>query len=1480
MANRRDTFLTIRTEGGLLPADLLLRLRAGKGVEGLTPEHYHLSGEKLGEAASRSYSRLRGAWAAFQGALAALPPGDPATTVTRERWLLPLFQELGYGRLLARKALELEGKSYPISHGWESAPIHLLGARVDIDRSQKGVAGAAKQSPYGLVQELLNRSPEHLWGFVSNGRVLRVLRDNLALTRQAYLEFDLEAMMSGEVYPDFVLLWLICHQSRVEIKDGGKPHDCWLERWCQAARARGTRALDGLRDGVEEAIVRLGAGFIRHPRNRALQERLRSGKLDKQDYYRQLLRLVYRLLFLMVAEERGVLFAPGADDAARARYTEYYSVARLRRLAERRGGSAHCDLWRGLRLVLEQLGRAEGCPALGLPALGGFLFSGRATPELDGCDLANEALLDALRALCFTVEDRVRRAVSYADLGAEELGSIYEALLELHPEINLDLGQFSLTTAAGHERKTTGSYYTPASLVMCLLDSALDPVLEVAARQQDPEQAILGLKVCDPACGSGHFLIAAAHRIARRLAAVRTGEDEPPPEAVRTALHDVIGRCIYGVDLNEMAVELCKVSLWMEAMEPGKPLSFLEHHILPGNSLLGATPALLAKGVLDEAFTAIEGDDKKVCTALKKRNKKEREQAGQIGWSVDTAQLGETVLGLDRIGDDVAGQQRKEQEYAALRTSERYQRAKLQADAYCAAFMIRKDEAAVKAGLVITHDTLRQIGAGAEVTEALHEEMERLAAQYQFLHYHLEFPDVFREEEGGGFDVVLGNPPWERVTLQEQEFFGSRDEMIAKAPNAAARKKLIAKLPETNPGLWAAWCAASREAEGQSLFIRGSGRYPLCGKGDVNTYAIFAEHNRAILGPKGRAGFIVPTGIATDNTTKSFFADLIESHSLVSLYSFFEIRRIFIATDSRDSPCLLTLTNVSIPSQKGIDFVFSAHEVSDLAEQSRHFTLTAAEIMLLNPNTRTCPIFRSRRDADLNLTLYHRASILWHENDPSGNPWGLHFMRMLDMANDSGLFRMRGELEQEGMRLLGNAFSGPDRRYLPLIEAKMVHHFDHRFGDYTDQPRDSENTALPAVTVERLRDPGYAPAPRYWVAATKVAECLNPKWSREWLLGWRDICRSTDQRTVIASLIPRVAVGHTTPLMFSDQPPRLIGSLYANLCSFALDYAARQKVGGTHLTYSYLKQLPVIPPDTYTKPAPWSPGQTLVDWILPRVLELTYTAWDLEPFAQDCGYDVPPFRWDSDRRFILRAELDAAFFHLYGISRDDAAYILDTFPIVRRNDEKAHGQYRTKNVILQIYDQLAAAAAAGTPYRTRLPAPPADPSVAHPPGGKLLPFRRVTPAPEERNKTCVPLYPLRAAAGPFADPQAVEHAEWVAPLRQRPLRPGMFVAQVVGNSMEPLVPDGAYALFKGPVDPPYDNRVLLCQHRRIQGPDASYALKRVRRTERPGPDGQPRPALLLQSENPAYAPIELTEQEGAELTLLGELVEVLSTGPA
>lgn len=1289
-----ESFVGVRVQGGLLPAELLSRLQTDQ-LAGQAPADYHLAaGETVREAANRAWAYLTGVWAAYRQAAEKLPETDRGTTLTRERWLLILLRELDYGRVSTTAAggLPIDDKRVPISHEWQHVPIHLLGHRVDLDRRTVGVAGAASSSPQSMVQELLNRSDAHLWGILSNGLTLRLLRDSTSLVGSAYIEFDLEAIFDGDLFSDFLLLYRLCHQSRLEVRDPDKgPASCWLEAWRTESLESGSRALNQLRDGVVEAITTLGTGFLAHPANAHLRDRIAEGTLREADINHGLLRVVYRLLFTFVAEDRGLLLDPNADPEARKRYRDYFSTERLRRTSRRRRGTRHSDQWRALNVVWDGLGSVEGRPELGLVGIGG-LFETSPLDLFGGCDLSNEALLKAVRHLSLVTEasSKVRRVVDYRNLGAEELGSIYEALLEFVPSWNAEKRQFELLSAAGNDRKSTGSYYTPTSLIDCLLDSALDPVLDRAAREADPEAALLALTVCDPACGSGHFLVAAARRIAKRVAAIRTGDPEPPPERVREALSGVVGRCIFGVDLNPLAAELAKVSLWLETLEPGRPLAFLDAQVKVGNSLVGATPALLADGVPDEAFAPIEGDDKKTAAALRKQNKAERagqdDLFGGTGTNLDPAvagQFGDLVRGARPAS--LADIHARQQQLKALDASPALARHRLVADAWCAAFVWPMQPGGPPA---VTDRSLHALERGEGVANSTLAMIRELASEYRFFHWHLEFPHLFQAGEvadgqgwDGGFDVVLGNPPWERVKLQEQEFFAVRDPEIAAAPNAAARKRAIRKLSESEHGesLFNEFQAALRRASGESHVLRNSGRYPLTGRGDINTYAVFAELSRNLTAPRGRMGMILPTGIATDATTQFFFKDVVQRGNIVSLYDFENRRPLFDGVDSRFKFCLLTLTGRGERIRRA-EFAFFAHDPSDLLKEDARFELTPDEIQLLNPNTGTCPIFRTRRDAEITLGIYRRVPVLINENDPvSGNPWGISFMRMFDMSNDSHLFHTREELEADGWTLNGNVFERaidappPQRieRMMPLYEAKMLHLYDTRWATY--EPDGSSRSMTEQEKSER-----ESPMPRYWVAEADVDKKMGTESGRQRLLGWRRICRATDARTLICTQVPKLGFGDS---WFLALPSRGTSELQSALASFISDYVARQKLGGTNMNFFTFMQLPMPRPDQWSA-APVPLNRPLSSWLGLRVDRLN--GWIPDPLE----------------RSQVRAELDACMFHLYGLDREDVSYVMDTFLIVKRKDETAYGSYRTKELILAAYEAMRRAEREGTVYQS------------------------------------------------------------------------------------------------------------------------------------------------------------------------------------
>lgn len=1312
----KNIFTSVRTEGAILPADLLQRIVDGdKELQGLVPTSYHLlEGEKLNEAISRSWNRLRGAWVSFKTALEKLPAQDSATSVTRDRWLLPLLQELGYGRLLAAKALEVQGRNYPISHGYQHTPIHLVGYRVDLDKRTAGVAGAARSSPYSLVQELLNRSQEHLWAFISNGRQLRILRDNVSLTRQAYVEFDLEAMMIGEVYADFGLLWLLCHQSRVEAE---KPEQCWLEKWSKTAQEQGTRALDQLRKGVEVAIATLGQGFLSHAANRNLRQKLQSGQLSTQDYYRQLLRLVYRLLFLFVAEDRGFLLDPKADVAARERYTLYYSTARLRTLAEKRWGTRHTDLFISLGLVMEKLGSSEGCLELGLPALGSLLWAETFVTDIVSCQIANVDLLEAIRALAFITDKHGRRPVDYKNLRSEELGSVYEALLELHPELNVSAGTFTLTTAAGNERKTTGSYYTPESLVQCLLDSALDPVVDEAIKKADPEAAILNLKVCDPACGSGHFLIAAAHRMAKRLATIRTGDEEPSPEATQKALRDVIGRCIYGVDVNPMAVELCKVALWMESLEPGKPLSFLEHHIQCGNSLLGATPALLRKGIPDEAFTPIEGDDKAYCTKYKKLNMEERK--GQLSLLTPDLRPWDRLEDLamsmaqvdDILDDDYAGVQRKRQQYEAMVQSTPYLFSRFWADSWCAAFVWKKTS---QFPYPITEELFRRIERNPHsVDKWMRDEVERLGNQYQFFHWHLAFPDVFhvRKEESeiqsrnlekeesfdpgwdGGFDVILGNPPWDTLSPDSKEFFAYYEPQIRSQTNAQ-QKSTVEKLL-TNKDIKDRWTKSCHDLYSSVSFFKNSRFYRMfapgnLGKGDFNTYRLFIELAIKLTRRKGKVAQIVPEGLYNGANCmairQAFFEECeltlllgLENTSATWFSEIHKSQKFCIFSLKKHSHTTSFLTSFNIKKEDELSNTLKAGLLEMSVKMIRVFSPDALALMEVS----------NQEEIDIIEKMYSCWPTFGDES--IGSPYRT-YMAEIHMGNDRNLF-------------------SEDKDDIPLYEGRMIAQYDHRAKGYrSGRGRSAIWEDLP------FGIPDKSIQPQWYILRHSIPDKVINRYLN-YRIGFCDIASPTNERTLVATLIPKNNLcGHTVPTITFES-----GYEWAYLCwlgvanSFTMDFLARQKAS-LHMSYTILDSLPF---------PRFNENQVFCKELLPLVAKLIFVSKEMLDYQNilieqgwgnfiEKGLQLHALNEEVRLKIISEIEVIVAL-KVFQLSRTELSYIMDTFPIVKRKDEQKYGHYRTKDKTLEIYDAMAEAIKTGQPYQTLLDPPPADPRMAHPP---------------------------------------------------------------------------------------------------------------------------------------------------------------------
>jgi hypothetical protein len=551
------------------------------------------------------------------------------------------------------------------------------------------------------------------------------------------------------------------------------------------------------------------------------------------------------------------------------------------------------------------------------------------------------------------------------------------------------------------------------------------------------------------------------------------------------------------------------------------------------------------------------------------------------------------------------------------------------------------------------------------------------------------FPDVFSRQKGG-FDCVIGNPPWERIKLQEREFFDAVAPNIAAAVDAATRRKLIAKLQKTNPEFHDRYLKAKGSAEKTLGHVRRCGRFPLTGKGDINTYSVFAELAHTIVAPAGRVGLLVPSGIASDKTNKDFFGELINSSTLVGLYDFENKAPIFpdVHRSYKFSVLLFGGCGRQSPSA---DFVFFAHRMQELRDTHRHVSLSTDDFKLLNPNTKTCPVFRSQRDAELTKSIYQRVPILLDRTrKEGGNPWGVKFLRMFDQTNDAELFHVTERLKAEGFKRHGPLWKKGRKTFLPLYEAKMVQMYDHRAASVILDPQNwfrqgqTEQTSLAPH-----QNPEFSATPRWWAEAAAAKKALGDD-TPPALLAFKNVTSPTNQRTMIAAFIPPVGVINSAPLILFED---IISAnqqccFLANLNAFALDYVVRQKIGGVNLNFFLIEQFPIFAPDFYAQVCPWDRKKTLQKWISDRVLKLTCTSNDMKALAEAANLKPPVHKWNPAERLDLQAQLDAAFFLLYAIHREDTEYILSTFSGVRKQTEDMFDGSTTLERILKHYDDL------------------------------------------------------------------------------------------------------------------------------------------------------------------------------------------------
>ncbi len=1048
------------------------------------------------------------------------------------------------------------------------AIIELKDAETDLDRDKSNARSAVQQA-----WDYLMALPECPWAIVSNFSVIRLYHRNK--TQRAYQEFTLQQMRDRETFNEFY--WLFKKSSLFPSRAVTKaPTLELLERTGKTQEDVGENLYKSYREQRNRLISHLV-----HEQSKPLDVAIRVAQ-----------KLLDRVVFIAFCEDRGLL-PPQTLERAATQVSAYSKATNPR--------------WQnfvGLFRLVDKGGRELDLDV----GFNGGLF--RHDPEVDDLELADAPFANSLQG--FGKYDFAQ------EVNVEVLGHLFERSITELEKLRVG-GAFALTgdvdkppaMAKSAQRKRMGTYYTPPAFTGLLVNRTIDVLVEdrfaalAAMHRVDRDTgkdakgryhagywraclaALRELKIVDPACGSGAFLIRAYDALDGHYSEV-VGHlilAENPREDEARFLRDSIPDCIlsdnlHGVDLSAEGVEITQLALWIRSARKGRTLRDLSKNIVRGNSLV---------------------DDP-------------------------------TVAGHDAEGRPLA------------------------------------------------------------------------------LDWASAFPEVFgRHGDRAGFDCVIGNPPWERVKLEDRQFFSLTDPETAEAVSAAERKKRIAAMPKVNPELHAAYELARERAQRMLDYARKGNRYPLTGKGDINLYMLFAELARSIVAPAGMVGLVVPSGISTELTCRGFFNSLVEESRLTSLYDFENKEGDFADVHRSQKFCTIIFGGGARTTPQA-DFVFFARSIEEVAasNKQRHIPLTAADMKLLNPNTRTCPIFRTRRDADLTRAIYKRVPILIDENrKQGGNPWGIKFFTMFHQTNDAEYFKDAAYWQENGYALSGNVYVKSKKRALPLYEAKMVQAFDHRAASVIVEDENWVRQGQKAETsLVQHANPEFSVSPRWWVSQDEVSAALAGR-ERDWFVAYKDVTATTNTRTMIAAMVPRVGAVNSAPLAVFGVPhsPKLECCLLANLNALCYDYVARQKVGNQHLNYFVVYQIPTLPPDTYADRCPWTKKETLEHWISERVLKLSCTAEDIIPLAKACDFKGSRgdgvHIWKEKERAELRAELDAAYFILYGIARADVEYMLSTFTGTgyiaedqRGDDGNAWERGGEGDMILEAYDYLSGLASA------------------------------------------------------------------------------------------------------------------------------------------------------------------------------------------
>lgn len=1348
-------YTSIHIYGHLLSDDVLRQIETDRNLNGNRDADFRLD-TSVQEAIDYAWTSLRADWGFY---LTRSATNDPYGTRRSREFMERLLLLFGFHPQRQQQYVESDtGTTHDIT--WlcpdvRNLPVIVRGdktgdntadslERCSLDFRSKG--NRREKSAHATMLEYLNNT-ENIYGIIANGPTLRLIRNSGQLVKLTYIEFDLRRMLEEDKYAEFCLMFRVLHASRFVAEGDIQPI---IERYFNLSIESGNRIRAGLSQAAQKAMTIIGNAAVtgNGMGNGRLRSLIASGEISAENLNKQLMHFIYRVLFLFIIEDRGLVYDGDSEQIRRWKeiYNRYYAASRFRILSEVpnvRSGRYY-DLWEGLMDTFRLFEDEEFGAKLGIKPLGGVLFNRETLSLIRDCRISNRNVFDAFRALnIFEDEQHQIVRINYSSLDVEEFGSVYEGILEQRPlvTVGVDPSQCSFEYVGGLDRQSTSSYYTRPDLVQSLIRTALEPVIkEKISKLSTPEEkvkALLNMKVCDAASGSGHIVLAMARTIAWYVCSIRTGEDNPASMDYRRALHEVIQRCVYAVDYNPDAVELCKVVLWIEGYCAGKPLSFLDHHIRCGNSVVGVTDLdMILEGVPDKAFSG----EKEALKTLKTLNKKAISEAHRLqegtseNWYAtslfgeeynitrienEQISLGEQVREINAMPENTLLEQlTKQRRWEDLMKSPRVESLRRACDIYVDAYYHEFSMSDIMPDAESGSTRLPDFPYTATVYQAL-EEIKQLetpdnhyvpltsefkrhiaetSAKHRFFHWCVEFPAVFAN--GGGFDVMCGNPPWDKLQMEDEKWFLGKDNNIVDASNQSARDKLIKALEVSNPELYKDYMEARHNIASQSNFVKNSGRFTLTNCGKIELSSLFAE--LCLQFSKEAWGLVLPTGIAVNDSNKAFFSKLVDENRLISLYSFENEEKIFPIHHSFKF-CLLTAGERQL-SERKVKGGFFLRRLDHLLDPNRIYTLQTSDFSLLNPNTKTCPIFRTSKDAELTAKIYRNTGHIIENEKTGDNPWKVKFGSMFNMSTDSNLFRTYEQLTKAGATMTGNRFTMPDGEvYVPLYEGKMISHYNHHYGTW---PTGGERpNVIDSPSLDEMQTSFSCVMPWYWLPEDEVLSNLKSKgWNNKGMIAFRDVTNATTERTFVCATVPDAfGVGNSATLASCTVPAT---ALLAQLSSIPFDYVTRQKIGGSHASINFVKQFPILAPDQIPDDVKWEMAK--------RVIELTYFNHDMDAWAEELWEEMTdeqrnempnvgqkePFIFDPDRRAVLQAELDAIVAHLYGLTTDELRYILDpedicgpgcineTFRVLKERELREYGEYRTRRLVLDAFRPL------------------------------------------------------------------------------------------------------------------------------------------------------------------------------------------------